>query len=552
MTSDTIDIQLLKQTMKQAAAEPDAARRAAILDTISVKAYGGNPAMAVKLADEGLRICRSMKFKEGMAKWLRERTVGRTNMGDYPGALDDCVKARTLYSELGMDDMVARVRYNEAIVHGEKGDYSKAEETFLSVLDLFRESADRFQYAFILYALGGIAMDRGEYAKAMDLFMQSMRVWRDMGNTVWEEQIVIILGSLYDRMGMHEQLLEMNMQFRPDSLEAGSSLSNVGIIYSNMGELDVALEYFLRFLDKNRGHPHHEVDCLALISDVYRKKNDMEAALRYGEEALEKVRDYTNPVTKAHAMANAAMVYQETGKFAEALDFMQDVLAIAHSLSHRFMEYGAYDKMATIYEATGDMAGALASYKAAVQIKNEIESQESKRTIAELQAKIDLDKSEREKELAVMKSIQLEQEISHKVKELSGLVLSLQKRTEFLDRLKHRITAGMSAGEEDAAILRELLAEIAAEERTPQSYREFADAVDRSHEDFNRTLSQRFPRLTAAELRICSLLRGNMSTKEIADLLSVTTRNVETHRYHIRQKMRLPKDTSLIAFLVSL
>gem|GEM_PF-3539473 len=552
MTSDTIDIQLLRGTMKQAAAEPDAEKRAAILDTISVRAYGGDPAMAVRLADEGLKICRSMKFKEGMAKWFRERTVGRSNMGDFPGALEDCAKACKLYNELGMADMAARARYNEAIVYGEKGDYHKAEEIFLSLLDLFREKADKFQYGFTLYALGGIAMDRGEYAKAMDLFVQSMHVWRDTGNKLWEEQIVIMLGSLYDRMGMHEKVLEMNMQFQPDTLAGGSNFANAGLIYSGLGELDVALEYFTQALEKDRGHPHHEVDDLALISDVHRQKNNMDVALRYCEEALEKARHTTNPVTKAHAMSNAAMVYQTIGRFAEAVDFMQNVLAIARTIQHRYMEYGAYEKLAMIYERAGDINGAFASYKAAVQIKNEIETQESKRVIAELQAKIDLDKSEREKELAVMKSMQLEQEISHKVKELSGLALSLQKRTEFLDKLKYRITAGMSADGDGGAVLRELLAEIAAEESTPQSYQEFAEAVDRSQENFNRTLSQRFPRLTAAELRICALLRGNMSTKEIADILCVTTRNVETHRYHIRQKMKLPKEASLIAFLVSL
>ncbi len=66
---------------------------------------------------------------------------------------------------------------------------------------------------------------------------------------------------------------------------------------------------------------------------------------------------------------------------------------------------------------------------------------------------------------------------------------------------------------------------------------------------FERQLLQKFPYLTAHDLKICSFLLQNYSSKEIAKELNITPGSVNTARYRLRKKMNLPKETDLIIYL---
>jgi len=65
-------------------------------------------------------------------------------------------------------------------------------------------------------------------------------------------------------------------------------------------------------------------------------------------------------------------------------------------------------------------------------------------------------------------------------------------------------------------------------------------------------LAERCPRLTPTELKVCALLKINLSNKEVGKLLSVSLRNVESHRYSIRKKLGLPSETNLSSYLAGL
>lgn len=59
--------------------------------------------------------------------------------------------------------------------------------------------------------------------------------------------------------------------------------------------------------------------------------------------------------------------------------------------------------------------------------------------------------------------------------------------------------------------------------------------------------------LTSREIEICDMIKNGLSTKAIADLLSVSTRTVEHHRDHIRKKLGLDKKgINLVGYLKTL
>ena len=60
------------------------------------------------------------------------------------------------------------------------------------------------------------------------------------------------------------------------------------------------------------------------------------------------------------------------------------------------------------------------------------------------------------------------------------------------------------------------------------------------------------PNLTQNELKLISLLRLKLSTKEIASIKNISPDSVKVLRYRLRKKLSVPKDKNLFDFLIEI
>lgn len=79
----------------------------------------------------------------------------------------------------------------------------------------------------------------------------------------------------------------------------------------------------------------------------------------------------------------------------------------------------------------------------------------------------------------------------------------------------------------------------------------FENYFNGAHQNFIERLRQTYPDMTTGDLRMCCLLRMNLSTKEIASILNISIRTVELRRYRMRKRMDLNGDTNLVNFLMN-
>ncbi|MCE7993639.1 MAG: sigma-70 family RNA polymerase sigma factor [Roseivirga sp.] len=61
---------------------------------------------------------------------------------------------------------------------------------------------------------------------------------------------------------------------------------------------------------------------------------------------------------------------------------------------------------------------------------------------------------------------------------------------------------------------------------------------------FQEQLKEQYPKLTAYDLRLCTYLKANLSTKEIALLLNITPDSVKKAKHRLRKKMCLTPGVS--------
>ena len=70
---------------------------------------------------------------------------------------------------------------------------------------------------------------------------------------------------------------------------------------------------------------------------------------------------------------------------------------------------------------------------------------------------------------------------------------------------------------------------------------------------FGQKISRKTLRLTPKEVEICNMIRGGLTSKDIARILNISQRTVDNHRNSIRNKLKLSgKKTNLVTYLKSL
>lgn len=84
-----------------------------------------------------------------------------------------------------------------------------------------------------------------------------------------------------------------------------------------------------------------------------------------------------------------------------------------------------------------------------------------------------------------------------------------------------------------------------------EDWNAFETYFNSAHRDFTNRLRQAYPDITPGDIRVCCLLRMNLSTKEIASLLTISVRAVELRRYRLRKRMALEGETNLADFLMA-
>ncbi|MBC8145236.1 MAG: hypothetical protein H7X80_06590, partial [bacterium] len=228
-------------------------------------------------------------------------------------------------------------------------------------------------------------------------------------------------------------------------------------------------------------------------------------------------------------------------------------LELARELREPSLEYQLHHALATAHEAVADHARALEHFKAYSTIRDEVQGSEMRRSIAEMQVRFDVERTSREREIYRLKSEQLELENDHRARELTAMAANLIQKNELLASLTEQIKKiGQGAPDDVRKLSRTLLNQISDNHSADQGWKEFEQQLATLHGDFVGRLSTRFPNLATMEIRVCSLLKLGLSTKQIAELMGTVDRTIENHRYRIKKKIDPDSPTSLVTFLAGI
>ncbi len=176
-------------------------------------------------------------------------------------------------------------------------------------------------------------------------------------------------------------------------------------------------------------------------------------------------------------------------------------------------------------------------------------SKQKIKLVEENKKQLELKQLESEKEIMKISNEKLKHDIESKNRELASSTMNIIKKNEILSTIKkelQKITAT------DTKALQNVERIIDRNLNNKDDWKHFEEAFNNVDKDFLKKLKSIHPDLTPNDLRFCTYLRLNLSSKEIAPLLNISVRSVEIKRYRLRKKLKLEHSDSLVNYILEI
>ncbi|WP_281238762.1 triple tyrosine motif-containing protein [Flavobacterium praedii] len=182
------------------------------------------------------------------------------------------------------------------------------------------------------------------------------------------------------------------------------------------------------------------------------------------------------------------------------------------------------------------------------------EKLEQRRLYLEKETKIKQEQYELEKEIEKLENEKLQIKILSKDKELVNNTLQVVKKNKTLNGIIQKLKDidTNSFDENTKAQFTKLNRSITKEVNTDKSWKGLEKHLKNVHFDFLKKLKEKHPTISPREMDLSTYLLMNMSTKEIAEFMNISTGGVELARYRLRKKLELNQKENLIGYLMSI
>jgi len=153
----------------------------------------------------------------------------------------------------------------------------------------------------------------------------------------------------------------------------------------------------------------------------------------------------------------------------------------------------------------------------------------------------------REKHKAVTMRVELDQ----LRRELLSKSMYLKEKQQIIDNFSEELNSVLKTNPDEVQNkVKKTIRKYSDTTATDQAWQEFESWFAQVHTGFYQKLHQTYPDLSPIELKVCALLRLNLVSKDMANLMNVKPSSVDMYRYRIRKKLNLQQDDNLTSFLI--
>lgn len=492
--------------------------------------------------------------------------------------------------------------------------FSRPDSAFITarhILERSKELGYALGVANSYHLSGEVFFHQGFYQQALTDLLEAEKIYLGEHRDNEMAENLNQLGLVYYNMrqpnvalSKHEQALKI--------YEQTNNLKGIAYTYGCLGRLNekkseypVALQYQTRALEyyEKVNDKRGRATILENIGSIHEDLADFAKAHEYFADAMRLNEETGDSLSMIVNLNNLADCFRKTGKNEEAIELSTRALQLALRLKDQDQISSAYKDLGKVYNQAGRYAEAYENLEKGRMLYEEIYGEETRRQVALLQTLFEVErknneiqilessqrlntvvkvalisglallvllgstiisrqklKSRRDKDAmqvelqnAHVHEKQLQDELDNRSKSLTAHTLHIISKNKILEDLRTKLQE-MSKGDlrEQRKQTLSLIKLIDQNFVQDKDWDDFRSIFEQVHKDFFEQLHKRSGDLTSADLRLASLIRLNLPSRDISTILGISQDSLRISRYRLRKKLGLSQGDSLSTFILSL
>lgn len=519
--------------------------RVDLLNQVGYEYWIVDPLKSDQYGSQALALAQRLDYKSGEAFAQRVIGVAHWTRGNYELGLIALLKSLNLYKELGDRLGEANCNLNIGLIYSDQTNYDRALDYFMEAIEAFEPLNRSDRIATTYNKVGELLTYQKKYSQAYEYLIKAINIHQGNGFDYGIGESNNRLGQLFIRQGDFDK----GLIYLFSSLEISERINdqegivrdyeNIGNAYLHTSNYSLAREYLSKGEQKAK-----EFGSKRWLRDIYQdlkhlslSRGRLQEALAYSELYMvmkdslfnEQMANRIAELEKRNEIAvkeRELVLMKQERQLKEEKDELNDILTGVLVLVLLLLVISAY----------------LVINRQRLRIRKDKDIFESKQALSQV-----------ELANAELRQTELKQELEFRNKELTSYTINFIRKNEVMEELKDSIKKIKSEVDPNTASrLAKLSRTVDNALDVDKDWEDFKLYFENVHIDFFKQLKQRFPDLGNSELKLCALLKLNLSTKETAAIMGISPESVKTARYRLRKKISLPKEKTLTDFVMSI
>ncbi|SNR17474.1 tetratricopeptide repeat protein [Tenacibaculum jejuense] len=509
-----------------------------VIDSIDFKAKAlrkTNIDSSIHLFKEAIKISTSINDYKRTAKELNALGINYTIKSDYVNSLDTYQKALNLLKNKNDPKATLNIYNNIAAIYS-YFDKPKIARSFylksIDILDQYPQSINaRYHKLSLRYINLAITYKNEDDKKAFQYLKKALTFLRkssiNQREKIFVESLISIQeGAIYlgiNKLKTAKKLLLDNLIFieeYDDSFITCEAYYFVGLLYQALHEYDKSKSYFIKAIELSDQIKDIRLKSKILLNlaELCESNQESGMAFKYFKKGI-KLKD------SIFGTKNSWEISQLNSNFKTKLNQKQLVINEKELKITSILNWIYYISSVLVL-------GIVLLY---------FNKQKSKH-------KLEKKRIENREEDMKLKLSETKDVLELKNKELTTLLLQALENEEFVKKINtNLVQIKTEIPKKYHSILEKL--NFTIQNNSKCKWKEFKATFEQVNQNFYSKLKESYPDLTPSELKLCSLLKLNLSTKDISNLMGISYDSVKMGRYRVRKKLKLSREVNLVGFI---
>ncbi|MEO5776802.1 MAG: hypothetical protein ABIQ27_07850 [Flavobacterium sp.] len=421
-----------------------------------------------------------------------------------------------------------------------------------------------------------------------------------------------LISTIYSRQKKYDEAMRLSSEVVTELKDKNDKSGTLGLAYNSLGYLHdlknekaAAENYYILALNEfeKENNIAYLPTSYCKMGEIASAKNQKEISLDYFKKALTLAETSENKQAQITSMIAMGKWYLKfEGNLLQAENYFNKARIIAASLSDKLFEIKTIEALIELKKKEENFKEVSQLQNEIITIKDSFYSFEREQIVKSLEVQFDVSEKNRklqlvsaEKEVSKLtnyllimllallivvftilyfflkrinkrdkqllktkeelvnlmedqkqlKEQQFQNDIEYKESQLSAITIQMLEKNELLDEIKTILNKKEPTSEKE---IKKLVSKYTIQDNNWKDFDNYFESVNKN---FYTRLKQKYPEISSNDLKICALIKLNLSIKEMASILNISPDSVKTARHRLRKKLQLNTEENLTDFILS-